>query len=304
MGVFDKLKDWFGDDEFEEEVETVKTQVQISTDEAAEKENITETPVLKKTEEVKPEKPKLEIFNDDDFKDMVNTDVVKKAREKVQKSDAKKELKVFRPSPIISPVYGILDKNYAKEDIAQKRSDAASSKKEDTGNIDIDWIRKKAYGTLDDDLEQELFKDKHVLVDEQFVQEKDLFDELDAKAKKEADLTDDEKEKLLEDSFFYEKRKEQDKITAEKEATDEQNQTVEENQLTNEDSEEKKDLDVMESSDKEENLEKDEPTAEEAMAEDTQSEEVKTTDNQKNAKEKMGEDLFNLIDNMYDKEES
>lgn len=29
--------------------------------------------------------------------------------------------KVFKPSPIISPVYGVLDKNYHKEDIVTKK---------------------------------------------------------------------------------------------------------------------------------------------------------------------------------------
>lgn len=55
---------------------------------------------------------------------------------------------VFRPTPIISPVYGILDKNYKKEDVVSKkeiRLSASSSIKPD-----IDTIREKAFGeTLD-----------------------------------------------------------------------------------------------------------------------------------------------------------
>ena len=31
--------------------------------------------------------------------------------------------KVFRPSPIISPVYGVLDKNYRKEEIVDKNKE-------------------------------------------------------------------------------------------------------------------------------------------------------------------------------------
>ncbi len=52
----------------------------------------------------------------------------------------------FRPSPIISPIYGVLDKNYKKEEIITKkeiRLSSASNKK-----IDFDAIREKAYGDL------------------------------------------------------------------------------------------------------------------------------------------------------------
>ena len=48
-------------------------------------------------------------------------------------SDKKK----FKPSPIISPVYGILNQDYKAEDIVDKK-DVAS-------NIDIDVVRKKAF---------------------------------------------------------------------------------------------------------------------------------------------------------------
>lgn len=54
----------------------------------------------------------------------------------------------FRPSPVISPVYGVLDKNYKKEDIVVV--------KEETKKIDVDDVRKKAFGTLEDDLEKSI----------------------------------------------------------------------------------------------------------------------------------------------------
>ena len=47
--------------------------------------------------------------------------------------------KPFTPSPVISPVYGILDKNYSKEDIIDKRTDR---RKIDS----FDRVRDKAYG--------------------------------------------------------------------------------------------------------------------------------------------------------------
>ncbi len=54
----------------------------------------------------------------------------------------------FKPSPVISPVYGVLDKNYKKEDIIVKMDD----KKQ----IDVDDVRKKAFGTLEGDIEKTL----------------------------------------------------------------------------------------------------------------------------------------------------
>ena len=47
------------------------------------------------------------------------------------------EKKKFKPSPIISPVYGILNQDYKAEDIVNK--------KDSSSNIDIEEVRKKAF---------------------------------------------------------------------------------------------------------------------------------------------------------------
>ncbi len=59
--------------------------------------------------------------------------------------DRKEEKTYFRPSPIISPIYGILDKNYKKEDVVQKKEVRISSYSRN--NVSVDDIRNKAYGT-------------------------------------------------------------------------------------------------------------------------------------------------------------
>lgn len=53
----------------------------------------------------------------------------------------------FKPTPIISPIYGILDKNYRKEEVIDKKDKPSSyvSRK----NADLDTVRRKAYGGLD-----------------------------------------------------------------------------------------------------------------------------------------------------------
>ena len=60
----------------------------------------------------------------------------------------------FKPSPIISPIYGILDKNYKKEDVVTKREVRLTSSYA-RENLSVDDVRKKAYGSLSDDLAKE-----------------------------------------------------------------------------------------------------------------------------------------------------
>ncbi len=58
--------------------------------------------------------------------------------------EKKEEKTYFKPSPIISPIYGILDKNYKKEDVKEKKDVRISSYSRT--NVSVDDIRNKAYG--------------------------------------------------------------------------------------------------------------------------------------------------------------
>ena len=51
----------------------------------------------------------------------------------------KEEKKIFRPSPVISPVYGVLNQNYTKDDVIVKTDIGVKTP-------DLDEVRKKAYG--------------------------------------------------------------------------------------------------------------------------------------------------------------
>lgn len=56
----------------------------------------------------------------------------------------------FKPTPIISPIYGVLDKNYRKEEVVDKKDKVHGvSSYVSRKNADLDSIRKKAYGGLD-----------------------------------------------------------------------------------------------------------------------------------------------------------
>ncbi len=61
--------------------------------------------------------------------------------------------KIFKPSPVISPIYGILDKDYKKDEIKAKPIKPNVT----TSNVTTyDTVRRKAYGTLEDELEDTL----------------------------------------------------------------------------------------------------------------------------------------------------
>lgn len=64
---------------------------------------------------------------------------VAREREREVRETREREIdkKKFKPSPIISPVYGILNQDYRAEDIIDRT--------ETTSNIDIDVVRKKAF---------------------------------------------------------------------------------------------------------------------------------------------------------------
>lgn len=69
-------------------------------------------------------------------------------------SERSSEVRTFRPSPVISPVYGVLDKNYTKEEVVTRTESAT---KHEPGE-NYDSVRRKAYGTLEDELENTLTK--------------------------------------------------------------------------------------------------------------------------------------------------
>lgn len=97
----------------------------------------------------------------------------------------------FKPSPVISPVYGVLDKNYKKEDIVV----ATSTPKQ----IDVDDVRKKAFGTLEDDIEKSLnasHKEKPILK-KQEEEEKSIDDLLEKSSFAEIDLPDIKEEEPI-----------------------------------------------------------------------------------------------------------
>lgn len=147
-------------------------------------------------------------FNDDDFMTTrkVEEPIIlkeEKREEKValyQGSKRKEETKKFKPSPIISPIYGLLDSegNLIKESSSDKIT-LSKSKEE----MSLDDIRKKAYGKLDLELENTLNKLNGKTIEEA---EKDM-----EKEEKKVELSrTKQKEKLKSIDPIVEKRKSDD----------------------------------------------------------------------------------------------
>jgi len=174
MGFLDKVKNMFIDDGNDDDVkvEQVKKEVtKVSIDSPkVDTYDITDELTL----DIEDEEEKVEesfsrpvFFDDNDFKDL-NLSLEKEESNHIEKDiygrsveiPKIEEKKIFKPTPIISPVYGVLDKNYHKEDIVSR-----NEVKEISTDLEpsIDSIRNKAYGTLEDELENTLFGNNSIL---------------------------------------------------------------------------------------------------------------------------------------------
>ncbi len=194
MGVFTKLKNIFYDEEYIEEAdEDIKIEKPIKREfkkeikkeevddtprvseikitgyvdepvipKKVEKEVVKEEPTYKNERELfKSEKSSFNFtqFDDEELPPRRNVmDYESRStsyKKEVQKPVEVKQTKVFKPSPVISPIYGILDKDYRKEEIVSKNKEKEKEITNDSATT-YDSVRKKAYGTLEDDLEDTL----------------------------------------------------------------------------------------------------------------------------------------------------
>lgn len=186
MGVFSKLKNIFYDEEYidepEAEIKKVDKVVKKEVEEAKPRvEEIKITREEPKREEIKRvvEEPKSNndfserelfrserTFNFTEFDDdeelpprrnVLNPEPKVAKRVEVQKPAIPEQPKIFKPSPVISPIYGILDKDYKKDEVVSKTVREEKIVIKDSATT-YDTVRRKAYGTLEDDLEDTLNK--------------------------------------------------------------------------------------------------------------------------------------------------
>ena len=191
MGLLDKLKNLFTDEEeiietqeidveeekveetklptfMREKIEKEEKQINILEEKAKEEEQLSDRELIKHNSSFKFPVA----FEEKDFEvPSYNTqNVMQKVKEKEQekkksvselynkKEEKKKEKHVFKATPIISPVYGILDKNYKKEELKAKKESEYELKRP-SKKVDFETVRMKAFGTLADELQDNLLDD-------------------------------------------------------------------------------------------------------------------------------------------------
>lgn len=87
-----------------------------------------------------------------------NVLVKKKEEEKKASLYTKKDEpkpKRFKPTPVISPVYGVLDKNYTKDEV-KVQDESAYEIQRSSKKVDFETVRNKAFGSLTDDIRDNL----------------------------------------------------------------------------------------------------------------------------------------------------
>jgi len=208
MGLFDKLKNIFIEEELVDEghIPVINKPIEKVEEKVVEVPKVEIEPKVEETDIISDrnlidtnQKFKFPIiFEDDDFKEekkkVKSVNILERETTRYE-PEVRKELKnlkkSFKPSPIISPVYGVLDKNYSKDEISSK--DGLSSDL-DT-KVDIDMVIKKAYG-VDKKLELE-----NIELDDEDHTEIDIFENIDIEENKEEPSIDeiDEKIKSIDD---------------------------------------------------------------------------------------------------------
>lgn len=276
MGLFGKIKNIFYDEEIVDVPEEPKS---------VEKPKIEEVKVEKKVEPIKRETPVInttptyserEIFTRETtntFKfPMLDEEEVKPVRTRVNalesarmekkkeetekaRTDKYKDLfkentttsskpdRIFKPSPVISPVYGVLDKNYTREEIIERQENITRTT--NPKDMNYDAVRRKAYGTLEDELENTLSKlsepEIHEKVEKPVTKEEeksieDLLNEIegnrnmsigDIEEKIKDKMEEEEEESISDDEFLKEfmartSKKEEETIKEEKTTTKEE----------------------------------------------------------------------------------
>lgn len=276
MGLFGKIKNIFYDEEIVDVPEEPKS---------VEKPKIEEVKVEKKVEPIKSETPVInttptyserEIFTRETtntFKfPMLDEEEVKPVRTRVNalesarmekkkeetekaRTDKYKDLfkentttsskpdRIFKPSPVISPVYGVLDKNYTREEIIERQENITRTT--NPKDMNYDAVRRKAYGTLEDELESTLSKlsepEIHEKVEKPVTKEEeksieDLLNEIegnrnmsigDIEEKIKDKMEEEEQESISDDEFLKEfmartSKKEEETIKEEKATTKEE----------------------------------------------------------------------------------
>lgn len=308
MGLLDKLKNLFTDEEeiietqeieveeepkveeppklptfMREKIEKEEKQINILEEKAKEEEKFSDRELVKPNNSFKFPVA----FEEKDFEvpsynpQNVMQKVKEKEKEKkksvselyTKKEDKKKEKHVFKATPIISPVYGILDKNYKKEELKAKKESEYELKRP-SKKVDFESVRMKAFGTLADELQDNLLDDLSDVKEASNVEvyhDEELLSDIIEEPKKEDTTIGTAEENYYDFGVAYEVPKEKDK------------------------DEEASDVKIINHNDEDVVAEKIE------VKEENNTKETKKSSNTEDME--LTDDLFDLIDSMYEERE-
>lgn len=208
------------------------------------------------------------------------------------------EAKKFYRSPVISPVYGVLDKNYKKEELKSKDENSYEIPRTNK-KIDFESVRKKAFGTLADEIKDSILCDDCELKKASLKIEKQVSDDdllYDITIEKEIKENNDIEDNYNDFGVSYEIEEEvkedikPTKISVEVETYKED--TLEDDILNSNNEETKtSEVEIV-------NCNENEVVAEKIEVKEELKKEEKIKDNLE-----LTDDLFNLIDSMYQNRE-
>lgn len=316
MGIFDKFKNLFTE-EIEEEIKPIKKEVRhvdvTPPVTRVEREKIEE--VEEKEEEKKEEK--FVFFSDDDFKDLEKPK--REEKKEVPVIDRKlpyrgatikpvvDEKVPFKPSPIISPVYGVLDKNYSKDEVVSKRVMPTRSYRDK--KISVDDVRNKAYGTIEDEIKDSLLgnfeydkEPEPVVNDIDIFEELEKYDSLDRLEEKVNGPTDDDNIDTIFDELDNKKDQILDELDNKKDEILDELTTKKDDIIIDEEPIDDLDLDD-EALELSRQLESQKRKLDEIndFIDDTKDDEIEELNN--NEDDLNESELFDLIDSMYEKKD-
>ena len=201
-----------------------------------------------------------------------------------------REKSKFKASPVISPVYGILDKNYTKEEIKEK-SEELNDIKRQSKKVDFETVRKKAFGNLTDDIKDNLICENCELYKEvkriSSLREDDLLYDMTVDNDKKEELTIEKAYDNYEDFG----------VSYEPNTHRKDNIETEEVNIVNHND----DKPVAEEIEVKEIEEKEEIIIDKSKQEEPEKEELPTRSKKKD--EEINDEFFKLIDSMYEERE-
>lgn len=230
----------------------------------------------------------------------------KKPTELYSKKEEPKPKK-FKPTPVISPVYGVLDKNYTNDEV--KVTDEKSYElQRPSRKVDFETVRNKAFGSLTDDIRNNLCENCELYQEVKITKAADL----KVRKEKEEELLFDIKEDIslgdAEENYFdfgvdYEIPSREDKASVKITRTKETEEIKIVNHNDEESSAEK--IEVKENQELNNSINKLEDTKEfEKISTDEETaDSILESLTDFNDESSLENDIFNLIDSMYDEEE-